>query len=192
VERHRKVGPWSVLAQRTVYDNPWIQVAHADVLTPAGGPGLYGTVHFKNLAIGVVPVDAEGHTFLVGQHRFPLDQYSWEIPEGGGKPGVDPRESAARELQEETGLIARHWQELLQADLSNSVTDEKAFAYLAWDLTQSAASPEETEELAIRRVPLTEAFAMVASGAIRDALSVLALQAVQLLHLSGRLPVRCA
>lgn len=192
MERHRKVGPWSVLAQRTVYDNPWIQVAHADVLTPAGGPGLYGTVHFKNLAIGVVPVDAEGHTFLVGQHRFPLDQYSWEIPEGGGKPGVDPRESAARELQEETGLIARHWQELLQADLSNSVTDEKAFAYLAWDLTQSAASPEETEELAIRRVPLTEAFAMVASGAIRDALSVLALQAVQLLHLSGRLPVRCA
>lgn len=186
-----KRGPWTVVSKHEAYDNRWIRVTHHDVLTPAGETGVYGTVHFKNLAIGIVPVDDEGWTYLVGQYRFPLERYSWEIPEGGGALGVDPQESAARELQEETGLSATRWHRLLQSDLSNSVSDERATAFLAWGLTQGVATPDPTEQLALRRLPLTEAFRMVADGEIQDALSVLSLQAVQLLHLQGRLPVRC-
>lgn len=180
-------GPWTILSAEDVYENPWIRLTHHEVLTPAQTPGIYGLIHYKNLAIGVVPVDAEGHTYLVGQYRFPLDSYSWEIPEGGGAHGVDPLESAARELREETGLTARHWRKLLEADLSNSVSDERAVAYVAWGLTQGESEPEATEELAVRRVPLTEAFRMVEAGEIRDALSILSLQAVRLLHLEGKL-----
>lgn len=186
-----KIGPWTVLTKRLTYDNRWIRVTHHEVITPAGETGVYGTVHFKHLAIGIVPVDKDGHTYLVGQHRFPLDEYSWEIPEGGGTIGVAPQASAARELREETGLCAGEWHKLLECDLSNSVSDERAMAFLAWELTQGSASPEPTEELAIRRLPLTETFRMVADGAIRDALSVMALQAVQLLHVDKKLPCKC-
>jgi len=167
-------------------------VTHHDVITPAGHSGIYGTVHHKHLAVGIVPVDDCGFTYLVGQHRFPLDQYSWEIPEGGGALDLDPLQSAARELKEETGLTARRWQELLQADLSNSVSDERAVVFLAWDLISGDAAPDPTEQLAVRRLPLTQAFEMVASGKIRDAISIMSLQAVQLMHVRGRLPVPCA
>jgi 8-oxo-dGTP pyrophosphatase MutT (NUDIX family) len=187
-----KRGPWTVLSRRETYDNRWIRVTHHEVIIPTGGTGVYGTVHYKNWAVGIVPVDDEGHTYLVGQYRFPLDEYSWEIPEGGGTIGVDPRESAVRELKEETGLDAKNWQQLLRSDLSNSVSDERATAFLAWGLTGGAASPDPTEELVLRRMPLSEAFQMVATGAIHDALSILSLQAVQLLHLQGKLPVQCA
>ena len=155
-------GPWRVTAQRDVYDNRWIRVTHHDVVTPSGDTGIYGTVHYKNLAIGVVPVDSEGNTYLVGQYRFPLKEYSWEIPEGGGVLGGDPLQSAARELKEETGLEARLWQKLLECDLSNSVSDERAIVFLAWDLTQGAASPDPTEELTVRKVTLEHAFQMMA------------------------------
>ena len=184
-----KRGPWQVLSRKQVYDNRWIGLTHHDVITPGGDPGIYGTIHFKNVAIGVLPIDAELHTVLVGQYRFSLDAYSWEIPEGGGAFGVDPQESAARELREETGLRARRWQKLLECDLSNSVTDERAVTFLAWELEQGEAAPESTEELQIRRLPLIEVFRMVESGEIRDALSIMTLQAAQLLYLQGRLPV---
>ena len=183
-----KRGPWEVVSRQRLYDNRWICVTHHEVVTPSGGVGIYGTVHFKNVGVGILPLDAEGHTFLVGQHRFPLDAYSWEIPEGGGMMGVDPVESAARELREETGLRARHWRKLVDCDLSNSITDERVVGFLAWGLEQGEAAPEPTEELAIRRLPLVDAFRMVETGEIRDALSVLTLQAAQLLHLQGRLP----
>ncbi len=182
-----KKGPWTILSQKDVYENPWIRLTHHEVLTPSQTTGIYGLVHYKNLAIGVVPVDADGHTYLVGQYRFPLDAYSWEIPEGGGPHGTEPLDSAARELREETGLTARHWRKLLEADLSNSVSDERAIAYLAWGLTAGEAEPEATEELVVRRLPLAEAFRMVEAGEIRDALSVLSLQAVRLLQLQGKL-----
>lgn len=185
-----KKGPWTILSQNEVYENPWIRLTHHEVLTPAQTPGIYGLIHYKNLAIGVVPVDAEGHTYLVGQYRFPLDAYSWEIPEGGGAHGIDPLDSAARELREETGLVARRWRKILEADLSNSVSDERAVAYLAWGLTPGESEPEATEELVVKRVPLVEAFRMVEAGEIRDALSVLSLQAVRLLQLEGKLDLR--
>ena len=134
------------MSKRDVYDNRWIRVTHHEVIIPTGGTGVYGTGHYKNWAVGIVPVDDEGHTYLVGQYRFPLEEYSWEIPEGGGTIGVDPRESAIRELKEETGLDASNWQQLLRSDLSTLVSDERATAFLAWGLTRGTASPDSTEQ----------------------------------------------
>ncbi len=157
-------GPWGIVSRRDEYDNRWIRVTHHEVMTPAGAAGIYGTVHFKNKALGIVPVDAEEHTFLVGQYRFALDAYSWEIPEGGGALGDDFLESAQRELREETGLRAARWQKLVESDLSNSVSDESAIAFLAWQLEQGESAPDSTEELVVRRLPLVEAFRMVELG----------------------------
>jgi 8-oxo-dGTP pyrophosphatase MutT (NUDIX family) len=181
-------GPWSVLSERVIYDNPWIAVSEYQVLNPKGNPGIYGVVHLKNLALGVVPIDDQGRVVLVGQHRFPLDYYSWEIPEGGGPLDVDPSVSAARELAEETGLVATHMVEILQPVLSNSVTDERAYLYLAWGLAQGVAQPDDTEDLALRRVPFKDALAMALSGEINDAMSVMALMRVALMKATGTLP----
>ena len=180
-------GPWQVVSRQQVYDNRWIRLTHHEVINPADQPGIYGTIHFKNQGIGVVPVDAEMHTYLVGQYRFALDAYSWEIPEGGGLVGTDPQAAAARELAEETGLRAARWRKMVEGELSNSVTDEQFVGFLAWDLEQGAAAPEPSEELQVRRLPLVEAFAMMEAGEIRDALSILTLQAIELLHLKDRL-----
>ena len=185
-------NPWTTLSSDRRYDNPWITVVEHKVLNPSGNPGIYGTVHFKNLAIGVLPVDEEGCTYLVGQYRYPLGRYSWEIPEGGGKPDVPPRTSAERELLEEVGLVAAAWQEILAVDLSNSVTDERGICFLAWDLERRAPEPEETEQRAIRRVPVRTAVAMALAGEITDSLSVATLLRFELMGLTGTLPAALA
>lgn len=175
-------NPWTTTSKRVAYENPWIKIAHHEVINPGGGSGIYGLVHFKNQAIGIVPVDEEGCTYLVGQWRYPLEEYHWEIPEGGCPLGSDPLATAKRELKEETGLVAAEWTTLLDFHLSNSVTDEYGIAYLALGLTQEVAEPEETEEIQVKRVPLKEAVEMVMQGKIKDALSVMALQRVALAH----------
>ena len=167
-------NPWQTLTRKTAYDNPWIRVEHREVLNPSGGAGIYGVVHFKNTAVGIVPLDREGFTWLVGQYRYTLERYSWEIPEGGGAVGSDPLEAAQRELLEETGITARLWTPLLELHTSNSVTDEYGVVYVAQDLELGKSQPEETEELHIRRVPFSEAVDMVMQGAITDALSMIA------------------
>jgi 8-oxo-dGTP pyrophosphatase MutT (NUDIX family) len=169
-------NPWQTRQSRTVYDNPWIRVREDNVIRPDGQPGIYGSVHFKNLAVGVLPMDDEGCTWLVGQYRYVLDAYSWEIPEGGCAEGEDTLAAAQRELLEETGLRAAHYELLGRAHLSNSVSDELAVYYLATGLTQGPAEPEGTEQLQVRRVPFDEALVMTLRGEITDALSVLALQ----------------
>lgn len=174
-------NPWKTLSIQEVYDNRWIKVTHREVLTPAGTPGIYGMVHFKNIAIGIVPIDDEGNTWLVGQYRYTLDQYSWEIPEGGCPEGTDPLATAKRELKEETGMAAAHWEQLLDFHTSNSVTDEYGIAYLATGLSYGEAEPEETEDLQVKKVPLQEAIDMVMRGEITDALSVMALLKVKVL-----------
>ena len=184
-------NPWTVLDSREVYDNPWLRVVEHKVLTPNGTPGIYGVVQPKKLALGVVPFTPAGNIVLVGQYRFPLGRYSWEIPEGGGDP-AEPEAAIARELREETGYKARHYREILQMDLSNSVSNERAVVYLAWDLTPGVAEPDPTEELAIREVPFREAYRMAADGEIRDAISVAALFRVRLLGLEGSLPPEVA
>lgn len=168
-------SPWTILSAKEIYENKWIRVTEYDVINPSGGPGIYGKVHFKNLATGIVALDKHGYTYLVGQYRFTLDAYSWEIPEGGGDPSVDPLESAKRELLEETGLLAQKWTPLGKYHLSNSVTDEVGYLYLAEELEQHEAMPEETEDLKVRRLPLEEALDMIEKGEITDTLSVIGL-----------------
>ena len=176
-------NPWETLAVKNIYENPWISVTEHEVINPGGGKGIYGKVHFKSLAIGILAIDGEGNTWLVGQYRYPLDQYSWEIPEGGGEHGTDPLESAKRELQEETGLTAGTWSEMQRIHLSNSVSDELGIIYLAKDLSYGKSSPEETEKLAIRKLPLKDAFEMVMNGEITDSLSVAAILKAKVLNL---------
>lgn len=175
-------NPWITLNAKTTYENPWIKVTHSDVLNPAGNPGIYGVVHFKNLAIGIVPMDEDGNTYLVGQYRYTLNKFCWEIPEGGCPLGEEPLEAAKRELKEETGIKALHWSEVLKTHLSNSVTDEFGIIYLAKELTFGEAMPEETEDIIVKKLPLEEAYNMVIQGEITDSLSVMGLMRVWLMR----------
>lgn len=184
----RKNGPWTVNAEKTVFDNPWICVEDHAVIHPDGSDGEYGVVRFKNLAVGVLPVAANGDVMLVGQHRYPHDKYSWELPEGGGLIGVDPLISAKRELSEETGLIANQWQALTEFDVSNSVTDERAVCFLAWDLVAGAAAPEPSEALTIKRLKFATLLEMVMTGEITDSLTIIMVLTAHALALQGRAP----
>jgi 8-oxo-dGTP pyrophosphatase MutT (NUDIX family) len=180
-------NPWTILGEKKVYDNNWIGVTEYDVLNPNGGKGIYGKVHFKNLAIGILPLDEEGYTYLVGQYRFPIDAYSWEIPEGGGDPAATPLESAQRELLEETGLVAGEWTHILDMHLSNSVSDERGYVFLARILEQREAMPEETEQLVVRKIHFEEAWQMVERGEITDSMAVAGILKVKLMLLQGLL-----
>ena len=184
---NEEVNPWKILSEQNVYDNAWISVTEYQVLNPSGGRGIYGKVHFKNLALGVVALDEELNTWLVGQYRFPLNQYSWEIPEGGGPLGIDPLESAKRELQEETGMVAAEWTEIQRIHLSNSVTDESGIIYLARQLQQGESEPEDTEQLQVKKLPFEEAYEMVLSNKITDSLSVAGILRVKVMLAEGKL-----
>jgi len=166
-------NPWKTLSTKTIYDNPWINVREDKVINPSGNNGIYGVVSFKNKAIGIVPVDKEGYTYLVGQYRYTLNEYSWEIPEGGGPIGIEPLESAKRELKEETGFTAKKWTNLGRLHTSNSVTDEEGFIFLAEDLIDGESEPEETEKLEVKKIHLKEAVEMVMSGEITDSLAII-------------------
>jgi 8-oxo-dGDP phosphatase len=167
-----ETNPWRLISSRAVYDNPWIHVREDEVINPGGGKSLYGCVSFKNQAVGVIPLDGDGHTWLVGQFRYTLDAYSWEIPTGGSSPSEDILFTAQRELQEETGLSATRWTPFLHMHLSNSVTDEEAFVFVAEDLSEGETSFEETEQLAVRKIKISDAVDMVLRGEITDAISV--------------------
>lgn len=173
-------------SRRVAYENPWITVWHDEGTRPDGSPGIYGVVHFANLAGGVVAFDDEDRIVLVGQHRYTLGRDSWEIPEGGVAPGETPLDGVQRELREETGLEAADWRELCRVDLSNSVTDEQAVLFIASGLRHGEATPEPTESIALRWVPFEEALAMTLDGRITDAMSVVAIQRVALDRASGR------
>lgn len=168
----QRIGPWQVTSARAAFDNPWINLVDHRVIHPDGSPGEYGVVRFKNLAVGVLPIDADGCVPLVGQHRFPLDRYSWELPEGGAPLDEDPLAAAKRELMEETGFTARSWLELSRFDISNSVTDERSICYLAWDLEEGEAAPEPSEALSLKRVSFKTLLEMVMSGDITDSLTI--------------------
>lgn len=180
-------NPWEILESVVPYENKWIRVTEHQVLNPSGGKGIYGVVHFKNLAIGVLALDTDQQLYLVGQYRFPLEAFSWEIPEGGSPLGTDPLESAKRELLEETGLVAKDWSLIIQMHLSNSVSDEFGIVYLAQGLEQFEAQPEETEQLLVQKLHFEKAYQMVKNHEITDSLSIAAIQKIKLMMLEGEL-----
>jgi 8-oxo-dGTP pyrophosphatase MutT (NUDIX family) len=180
-----RFGPWLCTSSREVYDNPWINLRHEEVITPAGSPGIYGVIHFKNRALGIIPVDDDNHTWLVRQYRYTLEQPLWEIPMGGGKLDDDPLAAAQRELAEETGLRAEHWQEIMRVFVSKSVTDEEGLIYVARGLSAGPRELEHTEaDLEVLRLPLSEAIQWVMEGKITDVISCAGLLKLHAMNLS--------
>jgi len=173
LKKHKST--WTKQSSKIIYDNPWISVNEDKVINPGGGISLYGKINFKNLAIGIIPLDENNNTWLVGQYRYVPDCYSWEIPMGGGPLGNDPLYSAKCELREETGLSANLWTELIQLHTSNSVTDERCIVYVARDLTEDETAFDETEDLQLLKLPLEEAVEHVIKGEITDAISAASL-----------------
>jgi len=165
-------NPWKRLDTKKIYQNPWIEVHEDQVVNPRGGRGIYGRVCFKNKAIGIVPLGEQNNTWLVGQYRYTLGAYSWEIPMGGGPCEQDPLESAKRELKEETGFTATHWEQIMRIHTSNSVTDEEGFIFLARGLQAGDTEFDETEDLAIRKLPFGQVLEMVMKGDITDSISI--------------------
>lgn len=175
-ERPLSIGPWTRLRSRETYDNPWIRVREDQVLRPDGNPGIYGVVHFKNIAVAVVALDAEGRVILVGQHRYPFDRYFWEVPEGGCPEGEEtPPEAARRELREETGFTAGRWDYLGTLELSNACSDETGHLFLARDLSPGPADHDGDEQIAVKRVDFAEAWRMAMEGELTESLTVASL-----------------
>ena len=175
-----RVGPWRRQTRAIAYENAWITVWHDDVARPDGSPGIYGVVHFANLAVGAVVLDDDDRVLLVGQHRYTLDTYSWELPEGGVPAGESAIDGARRELREETGVEADRWREIARFHLSNSISDEAGILFAAHATSHGVASPEPSEQLAIRWLPFAEALAMTIDGRITDAMTIIGLQRVAL------------
>ena len=173
-ELPKRPNDWITKSTKTIYDNQWISVDHNEVQNPSGGDSIYGVVHFKNIAIGIIPIDADGLVTLVGQFRYPHNAYSWEIPAGGGPEKEEPLEAAKRELEEETGLTSTKWSKALEMDLSNSATDEKSIIFLAENCSAGLPSPEETEALEIIKISIDELYNRVDNGEVRDSLTVAA------------------
>jgi 8-oxo-dGTP pyrophosphatase MutT (NUDIX family) len=173
---------WKKLSSRVVYDNDWMQVREDHVINPGGGENQYGHIHFKNRAVAIIALDEHDNTWLVGQQRYTLDEYSWELPMGGAPLDEEPLAAAKRELQEETGLSALDWQEVMRLHTSNSITDEAGFVYVATRLLMGMPNTEESEDLEVRKVPLQTAVQMVLDGEITDAISAAALLRLQLLR----------
>ncbi|UCB54436.1 MAG: NUDIX hydrolase [Thiotrichales bacterium] len=165
-------NPWKPRSNKRVFENAWFCLDEDEVVNPGGGLSHYGKILFKNIAIGVIPLDEQDNTWLVGQYRYVPDCYSWEIPMGGGALHIDPLESAKRELREETGLSAGRWQTLMHLHTSNSVTDERGIVYVATELTEGETAFEETEDLQLLKLPLKDAVQLAIDGEITDAVSV--------------------
>jgi 8-oxo-dGTP pyrophosphatase MutT (NUDIX family) len=168
-------NPWTTLGTRPIYENPWIAVREDQVLRPDGQPGIYGVVHFKNRAIGILPIDDDGRVWMVGQYRYTLGCYSWEIPEGGCPEGEEPEEAARRELREETGLEAGRLELISRSHLSNSVSDELGIIYRATELVEGPNEPEGTERIDVRRMEWEHVWGMLTRGEITDSMTVIAL-----------------
>lgn len=185
VQNHE--NPWTTLTSEKIYDSPWIGLTKHDVLNPNGNPGTYSVVHFKNLAIGILPLDNDYNTWIVGQYRYPINQYSWEIPEGGGDHNVPPLDSAKRELHEETGITANKWTKIQEVHMSNSASDEFGILYIAQDLSFGESEPEDDEQLVVRKLHFNELYKMVESGEITDSLTVITVLKAKLLMLEGKI-----
>jgi ADP-ribose pyrophosphatase len=178
-----KNNPWQTLSIDLKYDNPWIRIEEHQVINPAGNPGIYGTVTFKNRAVAILPIFNNGDTLLVGQFRYPLQQYHWELPMGGAPENESLLVCAQRELKEETGFKAQQWQQIMTTHLSNSITQEVGFTFVARDLEAGEMALEETEDITLKRLPFEEVYQMVMTGEITDAMTIASVMKARLLGL---------
>lgn len=178
-------NPWTINGENTVFDNPWMRVAVYNAVNISGAKADYAIVHFKNVAVGVIPYE-DDHIWMVGQYRLGIKAYSWEIPEGGGPKGEDPLDTAKRELAEETGLRAAKYERVVTTYLSNSIADEYCEIFLATGLTQGESAPEDTENLQVKKVPLAQVYADIEAGKITDSLTILGIQKLMLMKAQGR------
>lgn len=180
--------PWRSQSTRIVYENPWLALTEHEAVAPTGAPALYAAVRYRNLAIGVLPLHDDGSVTLVGQHRFPLADYSWELPEGGAPMGEDPLDGARRELAEEAGLAASDWRQVLRFQLSNSITDERGFGYVALGLSPTPVAPDPTEVFQIVRRPFAELLDLAVRGRLQDMITVALLLRAYHMAREGELP----
>ena len=187
MKMNKAENPWITKSSEVKYENPWIRIIEHQVLNPAGNEGIYGVVHFRTHAIAIVPLDENYNTWIVGQYRYPLDSYEWEIVEGGCPEGSSPLETAQRELHEEVGLKAEHYEMILEMQLSNSTTDEVSYSYVAKGISYIGEAPEEDEKITIRKLPFEEVYQMTMRGEIRDGLAVATIFKTKLLIDSGRI-----
>ena len=187
MKMNEAVNPWKKITSEVKYENHWIKIVEDKVKNPAGNDGIYGVVHFKTNAIAIIPLDESNNTWIVGQYRYPLNSYEWEVPEGGCPLGTSPVDTAKRELIEEVGLQAEHMELILEMQLSNSTTDETSYTYIARGLTYIGEHPEEEEQLMIKKLPFEEVYQMVMRGEIRDALSVASILKAKILLAEGKL-----
>ncbi|MFN8323872.1 MAG: NUDIX hydrolase [Chitinophagales bacterium] len=187
MKMNKAVNPWKKITSQVKYENPWIKIIEDQVKNPAGNDGIYGVVHFKTNAVAIIPLDENNNTWIVGQYRYPLNSYEWEVPEGGCPLGTSPADTAKRELIEEVGLQAEHLELILEMQLSNSTTDEISYTYIARGLTYIGEHPEEDEQLLIKKLPFEEVYQMVLRGEIRDGLSVASILKAKILLAEGKL-----
>jgi len=170
--------PWKTLTQEIKYKNDWMQVREDKVIRPDGLEGIYGVIETR-IATGVLALTPDNRVYLVGQYRYTTDNYSWEIIEGGSDPGENAMETAKRELQEEAGLIAHSWEPLgHEIHLSNCISSERGFLFIARDLEETEATPEGSEVLQIKTVSIPEAMEMVLAGEIQDAMTIIGLNLI--------------
>jgi 8-oxo-dGTP pyrophosphatase MutT (NUDIX family) len=180
--------PWTTKSVSQPFQNDWFKIDSYAVIHPGGADGVYSVIRPRRLAVGVLPIEADGRVHLVGQWRFALGRYSWEMPEGGADPGEPALMCAVRELAEETGLRAGELHVILEMDLSNSLSDERAIMFLATDLTPGEANPEPTEVLKRRTAHFTELLDRVVGGHIRDSMTVAAVLRAHHMAVTGELP----
>ena len=172
-----KPGAFRRMSSRVVLDNRFVTVRQDEVETPAGTRSPYTAVHFKVCGIAVLPIDANGCTRIVHQHRYVSDRYTWELPRGGGDPDA-PLEAAQRELREETGLESDRWLHIFDLMASPGITDEIAPCFVAWGVRQGRPERDTTEDIALRTIRFADAVDLVLSGKITDAASSALLLAV--------------
>ncbi len=180
-------NPWTTLKSEKIYESPWISLTKHDVLNPNRNPGTYSVVHFKNLALGILALDKDYNTWIVGQFRYAIDRYTWEIPEGGGELNIEPLLSAKRELLEETGITAQKWTKIQEMNLSNSTSDEFCILYIAQELSFGEPEPDDDEQIEVRKLHFSDLYQMVESGEITDSLTVAIVLKAKLMMLEGKI-----
>lgn len=184
--------PWKDHGHSVFFESPWMKLTRHEATAPTGVRADYMVMRPQNMSVGVLPLHDDGTVTLVGQQRFALANWSWEMPEGGAPFDEDPLEGARRELAEEAGLAAAQWRQALKAEMSNSITDERALAWVAWDLTPAPLAPDPTEVIRAARVPFGDLLREIGRGAVRDMFTVATTLRAYHMAREGELPPELA